>query len=583
MAILLGSHVLVGASFAETCAETITATDGYVIRRVDIRPRHLGSPPATELRPGEMYNPTRVAQLVGHVSQEMNLDRNSGGTSMQFAVASRYPVFEMGYARSCTVLVPPAQCKAVKASKCVDIRVDVFSIRFDPNNLLANQINTARSPETTYYKGVPRWLLLTNPAAGIAYDKAAGVSPKVDISIPLSHARSILSGDSSAANDTDRFDLTLHGSRSLDRRYYDASGAVTYGRQPGKRLQTFHILVGFDASSVPAGTTAKLTNSTGVVIGLRFKPFAARADLLHLDLGGARAWHRFGCLSGPGCVRQAEPVFSFRSRFQTAIKGSLNQLQFQVSTQFPEAAPYRSASGSWSFEHEFGKGHSTVGIRMVLQGGAVFGDAPPYGLFFGGGMPETGDGVTSVSPRVKDGPIIRSFGRGQFTTGTAGTDEFFGVSVDLTIPVRAWSSPLIPEEEICDEYLNPPCQSLAGVLKGQVDLGKAFLAKRYRQQGLSSAEADAAATRDLASARPVVEFVADHANLYSVKPLIMYDFVRADHGVFGTSTASSVGGGLELTLVVAKFRIGYAQTIANGFSQRRPGNVVLGLRFTNFF
>src|SRR5437868_10645581 len=82
---------------------------------------------------------------------------------------------------------------------------------------------------------------------------------------------------------------------------------------------------------------------------------------------------------------------------------------------------------------------------------------------------------------------------------------------------------------------------------------------------------------------PITSFVADQANLYSIKPLLMFDAARLKAGEsFNNRTRYALGGGLQLTIVIAKFELGYMQTL-NRISGDSRGNVVARLVFQNLF
>ena len=80
-----------------------------------------------------------------------------------------------------------------------------------------------------------------------------------------------------------------------------------------------------------------------------------------------------------------------------------------------------------------------------------------------------------------------------------------------------------------------------------------------------------------------MEFIADQANLYSVNPLFLFD--TAGIGAPGSldgGTRIAVGGGLQLTFVIAKFEVGYLRTVRriNGDSEE---NFLMRLVFQNLF
>ena len=67
---------------------------------------------------------------------------------------------------------------------------------------------------------------------------------------------------------------------------------------------------------------------------------------------------------------------------------------------------------------------------------------------------------------------------------------------------------------------------------------------------------------------PTIEYIADHANLYAIRPLIIFDAARiSDRNIPGQRTRLALGGGLQFNVVVAKFEVGYVRTV-----RRMPGD-----------
>jgi hypothetical protein len=80
-----------------------------------------------------------------------------------------------------------------------------------------------------------------------------------------------------------------------------------------------------------------------------------------------------------------------------------------------------------------------------------------------------------------------------------------------------------------------------------------------------------------------VNFLADQANLFSVKPLIMFDAARLRApGTSNNQTRIGIGGGLQLTLVIPKFEAGYMHTVRRVAGDPQ-GNFVMRLVFQNLF
>jgi hypothetical protein len=83
--------------------------------------------------------------------------------------------------------------------------------------------------------------------------------------------------------------------------------------------------------------------------------------------------------------------------------------------------------------------------------------------------------------------------------------------------------------------------------------------------------------------KPTIDFIADKANIYALKPIVMFDAARINApGASGNRTRYAIGAGLQLTVVIARFEAGYMRTIRREEGDSR-GNFVMRLVFQNLF
>jgi hypothetical protein len=186
------------------------------------------------------------------------------------------------------------------------------------------------------------------------------------------------------------------------------------------------------------------------------------------------------------------------------------------------------------------------------------------------------------------GPLIRSFGEGRAglrtASGVRGGEGFWHVNLNLTIPIRWWSRPLIPSELTDIEDADGKPTSLKQLLRKQVDVtGPSMLAATLKKEGMSADDAEKRAGKILGGIRPATDFIIDDANIYSVKPLLMFDAAGiTDRGISSGETWLAAGGGVEVTIVIAKLQVGYMRTISGPTFGSR-GNVFVRLVFQNLF
>jgi hypothetical protein len=223
---------------------------------------------------------------------------------------------------------------------------------------------------------------------------------------------------------------------------------------------------------------------------------------------------------------------------------------------------------------------------MLAGAGHASSGTPGFARFFGGNAPGQFlyDGADSASlTRLPSGPIIRSFGENEARLMggdrlTSGGNTFWHVNLNVTIPIKPWSMSLIPNEtiDLGDEQV-----SLKRVLKNQINVtGLSMLTAVLRNEGVSDPEARA--KKILQEVTPATRFIIEDANVYALKPLLMFDAAGLSDGNGRSETWLAAGGGLQLTIVTAKFEAGYLHTLS-GPRQGHGGNAFVRLVFENLF
>ena len=127
-----------------------------------------------------------------------------------------------------------------------------------------------------------------------------------------------------------------------------------------------------------------------------------------------------------------------------------------------------------------------------------------------------------------------------------------------------------------------PGVTLKQFLKNKAGDSANFYAAQLVTEGLSPEEALAKAKATYGEVKPAIEFIADQANIYSIKPLVLCDVAGMDAPNVPHRVRVAVGGGLQITVVIAKFEIGYMHT-AIGRENDPSGNLFARLVFQNIF
>jgi hypothetical protein len=269
-------------------------------------------------------------------------------------------------------------------------------------------------------------------------------------------------------------------------------------------------------------------------------------------------------------------------------------LWFDGAKPEKSSSSYRRLASIVGWQKDFGKGTQTVGVEVMAGGGYGWGIIPNYSRFFGGNSGSNFIYADPTSPAMlafPKGPILRSYGVNQVTPGNSQAGSFGGTSywhlnLNVTIPIPAWSRPLIPDETICKPTAGggDRCETLAEFIKNQSGTtAKSFLTTVYKNKGLTKSEAEQKAAGELKGVSTIVGYIVDRANLYAFKPLIMADGGNVyGPGALSSQARFSVGGGVQFVLVTAKFEAGYLRSVPT-FAGQGSGNFVVRLVFQNLF
>lgn len=442
------------------------------------------------------------------------------------------------------------------------------------NNLLP----IPRSASPTRYEIVPKPLRALSPNFGVAHDRTLGTTFFVGVQNDLLRLPALL-------NNEPLPDLPHHlearflASASTEN-FHTTDTALRYAYQRfGETLQELALSAGYIDTEQPlAGQTAS-TSASRADGGFTFK--LSPHTRLTGDLGYSVAHDH---LSGftPGSPSSTTQIQSNRvlveSQLPAPLGGFLRIALWEDngwSKQGYGTHQRLAARAGYAREIPLSPNQS-LGIELIAGGGHLWGDAPATRRFFGGNASSQFlyDDISSTALRsMPTGPLIRSFGHGSAfgSTGTMGGDGFWHINANLSLPVRAWLFPLLPVDD-----------EVRGMLRNGINVsGRSFLITTLKNQGLSREAARAKADSILEEIRPASDYIIDQANLYAVKPLLMFDAGGLTSAT-GRSTWTAAGGGVQLTIVTAKFELGYLHTLS-GPTPNHSGNMFARLVFQNLF
>lgn len=611
------------------CADDIVGIgdpgyQGHKILSVQVKARFFSIPLPP---PGTPYSPVVVSKLVEDVSQALKNERNresiEGATEFKLLNAVSVgrgeledspgsgPAIRFSAVTSCVKLVEPEKCKSALGQSnpnCVDVTIRAITLRLDADNIWANFLPLTRSNKPTFFSQVPGPLLAFNPKVGVDHDRRFGVSETVELSTNLLDLPRTLRSQPVTVSKT-RLDLKAQGRKSQSDPFYNTNTHIAWSHRLSKLFESIAVETGFIADHLPLADGNYLRNALAAGASLKLQPNVG--ILTDLTIGGRYLWsnNRFSFGDGAGSERASQNAFEGRIISDGHLGDAVTRLALWADVGSPNSGrnTYHRLAGLFGYQKEFPVAiNQTIGVEVILGAGRAWGEVPQYARFYGGNTQKNFLYEPSDSPVMTSfpaGPLLRSFGSGQATAGATasmpnGGTSYWHVNLNVTIPIPAWSSPLVPNIEIdgipkrdqngkvvLDENGEPVIESrpLKTVLKNQGESSKKVLKGIFVRQGSTPQEAQVKAERELKGINSLINFIADQANLYSVKPLIMFDSARVSApGDEGNRTRFAFGGGIQFTIVVAKFEAGYMQTINRAQGDSR-GNFVMRLVFQNLF
>ena len=599
------------------CRDDIAEGEGYKIRDVKVKARYLPRlrnpvPPA-----GTDYSPVLVTQLVEDVAQALTdegLRENEEGQTehrlLNSVTVGKGKIsdsfgFGLKFISSCAKEVEATECEGALGAgntKCVDVSIHAFSVRINTGDPLSNLVNIPRSNRPSFLSKVPGPLLAFNPKFGVEHDRAFGPAAAFDVTTNLLDLPRNLQSEPLESS-RNRLDLRSTGRRSLDNEFYETASKLSLSRSFAGVVEQLALDGEFEANHQPEGTGEYLKNA--VRVGGSVKLRTGFRLFQSATLRGRYRWSSNRFASDTTNEATAESSFEGSALVDGRLFKGSSRLGLWVDVNSPDrlADRYQRVAALWGYQKEFIiVPNQTIGIEFLGGGGQTWGSTPQYARFYGGNWAKNFLYETKDSPLLTDfprGPLIRSFGSGRATAGSglSGATAYWHANLNVTIPVPRWSSPLVPDisielpkkdaqgQVVLDENQDPVMEDrpLRVILKNQGESSRRVLERIFVKEGMSLEAAQAKARRELQEINGILGFIADQANIYSFKPLIMFDAARLNSPETITNrTKFGVGGGVQFTLVIAKFEAGYMRTLRPQPGDSK-GNVVFRLFFQNLF
>jgi Surface antigen. len=628
---------LPATSRAQECKDDFAVT-GFRVRSVKLEafwsrtPQLLNDQLAGHQ--GDVYANDKGAAYVNEVRTFL-AEHPSATDNVLFGVnkLSKLSIDAKFYTR-CLIVVPAPDCEAqfkndpaAPVKNCIDVVVKTKALHLDVINTSSNVLPIPRTNRLIFFKDLPAPLVALQPSFTLDQDRRAGTSVNFGISTDLLDLGQTFTGNTAkrAAGEVDRntqLRLDLQGSKSINESFYDSEARLSLiHTRPTKLIDSLAVEASFIARERPRGEGIVLKNI--LTVGGSFALTPTEGAISRVVFGGRyrRASNRF--FSGDGSITELTDEDAYEGRL--IADGHIRNGFTRFAIWFDGGSPkrfnesYQRLAGIAGYEKEIPVAlNQTIGVELIVGGGRSWGLVPEYERFYGGSRAGSflyDNPQSATLSNFPTGPLLRSFGQQQAGIRTAngtlrGGTSYWHSNLNITIPIGPWSRPLIPAEQVAGTA------TLKTVMKNQIKQGKAFYILAVARQKLTPEQQQALRLDDsmaltpeqrerLKNARaaytaaqatvtpeadkiwneitPITNFVADQANLYSIKPLIMFDAARLKAGEsFNNRTRYALGGGFQLTVVIAKFELGYMHTL-NRISGDNSGNVVARLVFQNLF
>ena len=536
---------------------------GYRITAFEIKGR-WSSNLALPIQPGDLWTPEKQSAALEAIQQAYDSDLAMSYLLRQASMAS--------------VLYIDVVEEKDDAARTVKLTFRPWRLQLSLAKMGDNLLPIPRSPSPTRYESVPKPLLALQPVFGLSHDRALGTVVSAGFQNDLLTLPALLAGRPAASANPAQLDARFAGSRSTEN-FHAVNAALTYAYQRwGDQIERLAVGVGYDGAKEPlAGQTH--TADAGRADGSITLKLAS-----HTRLTGDLGYHLAN-----------DDLSDTTARQHTTTNVESNRLLLESRLPAPLGGFFRAAlweDNGWSdqglgshqrlvvragYAREFAvASNQTVGLEVLAGGGRLWGNAPASRRFFGGNSSAQFLYDGAATPGLRDlpgGPLLRSFGQGSApgAAGTTGGDGFWHVNANLTLPLRSWSLPLIPADD-----------EVRSMLRNGINIsGRSFLITTLKNQGMSPENARAEADRILGEIRPATAYIVDEANLYALKPLLMFDAAGLT-GAAGRSTWTAAGGGLQLNVVTARLELGYLRTLS-GPTNGHAGNLFFRLVFQNLF
>jgi hypothetical protein len=468
--------------------------------------------------------------------------------------------------------------------KQVDVVFYPYYVQVDLINLGDNILPIPRVNTPNFSVGVPPAFLATDPIVRVSNDRSYGLALNLKTKTNLLDLSPAPQTDSSKKKDA--LNLNLDARRSLSQPFYNINVGLDYTRPDLTGKNTPNVAIAYSNQFIPLGEGTNWRERVQIEGGIHQK--LDRSFIKTYAVGGSVRFSENSYMpSSSNFVKNSETGLNVYAIGDSRIGDGFARFGAWLDGGFPsQGSSYQRLAAQGGYSTELGAGHDSVGLEVLAGSGYAWGNPPEYSRFFGGSSATDFLYEPLNSTRVKAfplGPTLRSFGEQQAglrgSNGlVSGGNFYWNLNLKLAFPIAGWSQPLIPDITIDDNG-----KTLSSKLKSQVKGASNTLIEQFIGQGYSEDEAIAKTSAIFDNdITPTINYLADRANLYSIKPILLFDLAQISSDGLGSKIWAGVGGGVQMNVVNARLETGYMQTIAPA-TDSSNGNFFLRFTFQDFF
>jgi hypothetical protein len=592
LAILLGNQINATAQSPKFCdTDNVSEESGFIVRSVKIEgnwvPQALKEKIQKVVEVGKPYS-TSVANRARKVIQtELKLE--------QQPIDSSNVVSEIKYG---TTVVDACNIYNVERPQQVDVIFYPYYVRISLVRVGDNVIPIPTIKTPAFSAQIPSPVLTKNPILSISTDRSFGTSVSLKTTANLLN-RSPVGGASQNENrQTDRqadiLNADLDARRSIDRPFYNINTGFEYIRPDRDGSITPNVSIRYANQFTPLGEGENWQERLQIQGGIEQKLTGSVIKAYTIG-GGLRFLDNSDRPRNFNVTNNSETGFQLYAVGDSRIGDGFARFGAWIDGGFPnKGSSYQRAAIQAGYSTELGAGHDTIGLEMMAGSGYAWGNPPEYSRFYGGYSPANFLYESLNSTRVKAvpaGPVLRSFGERQAGIRGAnglvrGGDFYWNLNFNLTFPIAGWSQPLIPNEVVQD--VDDTAILLPDLIKRTVAIGRKSSIGEMKKNLINRGYPDNEETAAKAAINfdneitPTINYLTDRANLYSIKPILLFDLAQISGNDGGSKVWAGVGGGVQMNVVNGRLETGYMQTIAPA-TDSSNGNFFLRFLFQDFF